>query len=332
MEVGCSLGPETREREYKEFIIDTDEHNIQEHILPNTESSIVNYVEKYVKRYFASMSRTESDKKYAELYIGVHDNGTVTGIPFDGSIGELYELIKNTIDVDFQDNVRGIYNNEVNNDVITMYYNKMAVDVIRLDVPFNIMTKNNENIQESLDIDRMNLKKWEKQVKLYRTIYDNYLQSCSRYAKLIDILNTPSIRNEVVMYCYSNNAPSYIIELLLSNTFINIDKGVSLIKKDNTTIEFWVTEFKEYVLLKHYTEYKKHKLPPPYRNTTTKLFKKPYNTYGWWQEEIPVYLIKIILPLNIEPTKWIEYRDKNEWVSRRRIYNGNGPSCEIMNN
>ena len=161
-----NLGNENCINEYKEFYINKnfnliDIKNfmkgiISKKIMENIYQSIINnYINKYCRKYILSLSNIDkillpnlSEVNHSTLYIGISDNGIITGIPINyNMIDKLKEDILERI-TEYYKNLIGLHKNKGNNKIEvgdnTYYTFDKIIKIIKkhTQIKINILKKN----------------------------------------------------------------------------------------------------------------------------------------------------------------------------------------------
>lgn len=330
--IGTNIGRENISQEFKQVVIpraiwDTfDDTCIMDRIMtPNIDNAIYQtisgYFDKYLPRYVASMSRTPG--KTASLMFGVDDNGTILGFPTLNGIEstDIIAMIISTLG-----NMRGVRNGTECENVKKKYIREIKVKVKDLHPPaepasIDDIIKN--SIQHEITYRRA-------MAKYHTAMADWRAQRFLCAQPLETICNDPTHRKAFLMYCEQHFAPEPIISKLKSNDDINFKIGTVLTRKnDKTTIEYWITEFKE-----HYWRSQSNCRP---ERPNVKRFDNYLKIHlsrleimnGNWKNQVRYQMIEVIMRMNDDPTEWIEYRKGDYWVSSIRTTSAVGdPCCE----
>lgn len=336
--IGAKLGPETIIREYKTFTFKTGVIPLEaiNNIVRNKsfnktiDESIKNNIEKYLRyylgKYAACMSRTVLSIPYAKLYIGVEDDGTVTGIPFKGILTE--DSIKFITDRYIETNIRGVHDGLESNAVKKLYVDKIKLTVTKLNLSHHVKAKYCDSIKRLLaKIDKDEIE-WEMNMEHYLKKMKTWRAKLQKYdVKLHTFANDKVLKKEFLAYCVNYNAHKNVINLLRSGETIHIPLGVGKRKVNKDGFDFWITEFKESMLNQVLSSRPKKPCEERPHGNLFHIFNCMSPLIGWWNEDISYYLIEIDLPTNVNPHEWLEYFDGNEWVSYVRCENYKVPCC-----
>ena len=336
--IGAKLGPETIVREYKTFTVKTGimssevinnivrSKSFNKTVDKSIKNSIEKYLQYYLGKYAACMSRTAVSVPYAKLYIGVDDDGTVTGIPFKGVLTE--DSIKFITDKYIETNIRGVRDGLESNEVKKLYVDKIKLTVKKLNLSHHVKAKYCDSIKRLLaQIDKDEIK-WEINMGHYLKKMEAWRAKLQKYdVKLQTVANDKVLRKEFLAYCVDRNAHKNVINLLRSDTTIRIHLGVGERKINKNSFDFWVTDFKEYMMDQVLSSRPNKPCEARPHGNLFHIFNCMSPLIGWWNEDISYYLIEIDLPTNINPHEWLEYFDRNKWVSYVRCENYNVPCC-----
>ena len=171
-----NLGNENCINEYKEFFINKnfnliDIKNfmkgiISKKIMENIYQSIINnYINKYCRKYILSLSNIDkislpnlSEVNHSTLYIGISDNGIITGIPINyNMIDKLKEDILERI-TEYYKNLIGLHKNKGNNKIevgdYTYYTFDKIIKIIKkhTQIKINILKKNKKKNKKCDDL------------------------------------------------------------------------------------------------------------------------------------------------------------------------------------
>lgn len=340
--IGYNLGPETAVREYKTFalrfeylsydeikkIIKSKSFNsvMDQYIKSNIDS----YIQYYLGKYAASMSRTIGNN-YASLYIGVSDNGTITGIPFKGILtaNDIKEIANKYI----QTNIRGVCNGIESLATKDKYIQEIQFNVHKLHLSSSVKAHYNNSISSLLKKVHIEEKNIRRTMRLHIRKTTKWMNILKKYdVKLEVISNDRILRKELLKYCIEGKAPISIITRLRSNEQIRIPLGVGSRKTDRNEFDYWVTSFKELMMEQTLSNRPKKSslFDEKMKNSLFISFHCLSPLIGWWDEDISYYLIEIVLPLNKNPNEWLEYKDNEKWISYVRCENSNNPCCMRM--
>jgi hypothetical protein len=330
--IGEPIGSEKNDTEFKQVVIPIhfwnhfDEECADTFILTEKfdraiRKTLEHYFTKYVPKYVASMSRTPGNK--AKLFFGVSDDGIITGFPTLRGIevDEISNMIKSTFS-----KMRGISNCTECNYVKKKFMDSIEIDIVDLKAnrtPSNITKVVETALNYEVSYNTV-MEEYHSSMLKWRTELEYYKSSLAK------ICNVYDHRTKLLQYCVENGAPDYITSILHSDEQISFEeKTVSQKKYDNTTMDYWVTNYKEF-------HGNRLRLLRPIRPTVRK-----YNDYlktelsklevmnGNWKNDVKYQMIVLSFQMNTNPQEWIEYLKKGFWISSIRKTGPQGdPCCE----
>lgn len=223
-----------------EYIIHNGEltKNLQ-NIIENSFDKYLSLLPKYISSYFNS-------NMYGELYLGVTDDGIITGIPYlkktmkqlnvkriKEMIYQKFKYIKciNVNDKEILDNI-DIELYEVN------YQSHLS----------KLYCKN-ENSDLHIETYKKRIDEYNKKMQNYRQeLRNNWMVFIDKYRiKLETFINDLELRKELIQYMIENNASINLINELKQNKYISMPDGDTIreVKDNNTTIIYWLTHYKD---------------------------------------------------------------------------------------
>lgn len=335
--LGNYIGNEHIHIEYKELYsikwntkIDIDEIFIKREMSLEYEKMVMNtiqyYINKYIPKYMASMSRTPTNRenKCAYLYIGVDDNGKITGIPTINGINksEIYKYL-NII----YKNIRGIKNGISNKNILDYFINNMKMNIIDVDIDAKYNTINLDKKRKEIE---MKMKKYDEKMEHYYEDMREWRETVEFYSRSLETLcNEEYTRNDFIRFCrQQKECPKHIIDMLEDKTiYISIPRGVTMRKHNKNIIEHWIAKFKDM----HTNQIKISRPKKPRLKKCDALYESFLSNYknmnGIWKGKIKYQLIKIELKMNVHPNEWIEYYQNGEWHSCMRVLEEGEPAC-----
>lgn len=281
MQFNDNIGKEDTHNEYKVFTlslldIENNEYTSFDdlckwkynNIAINTIESYLNtYLPKYISSFFNTNSRyTNIKNNTCNLYLGVDDDGTVLGIPYEGELN--IEMFKNIIDNIFNNlmiyenvNDKNEIKNKVKIELIKLDYN----DEIDSDECYNIMSDlydkyNKETVQLTNDNTRLiNLKNlWTKElynvsIKLHNIINKKYMRDILLdYMKFNNDHVKKSINSftnkysKIYHYCEIESYYTFMARFKSSHQYEQTNNEYIQANLDNNLeIYTWLTRYKE---------------------------------------------------------------------------------------
>jgi len=334
--LGTYLSNEELTKEFKELylnnedlshLIDEDEiYNIitKGKFTSNLDDAIYNLLSKYISkilpRYISCFGNAQIN---GIINIGVNDSGEITGIPTINKI-DLDKIKYNIINI-IRDNI----NSQIKPEELSR---KISVEMLPLQ--FDISILNNDAGDKFKHFSSKILEYNEKNDE-YITEHQSWLIKHRRYAqKLINIINIPTIRKELIIYIKNSINPSdIIIQLLEIDEYINIDHdNIFKDRANKDKVFYWLNLFRENKL-KELQEVKEqiNKTKPILDKIQTPMqilcdLSGLRYIFIKNNQNIKYYYIKI--SLNMADVKHsISFLQNNKWKSRTRIMSEYGPSC-----
>ena len=291
-------------------------------------NSVANYTYKVILKYLSCFGNAKINGK---IYIGVSDDGIITGIPTI-SYQNLIK-IKTKLETQLQNDVKSNTSSKNLLEKIKIKIVKLKKDLSILFNESEILLKKYSEIQLKYNEDLQN---YNQQNKQWQDLHEKYAQ------KLNKLVNIPSIRKELIQFIEINeNCSIKVISLLKSQIliYINLDQ-IELDKKNKDTIFYWIAKFRDSKLNKLNKERKKINLLKPHFPTKTMgpslilsnipslayLFIKNNETIEYYYLEIDILGKELI---DASPISWFDHMIE-KWMSRCRINDthiSNGPMC-----
>jgi len=197
--LGKNIGNETILKEYKEFFLrkpltlydisDLKIGLINSKTQRYTYDSVIYYINKYFNRYLLSLTNISKkflpkllDQTHSKFYIGISDNGLITGIPLlPHQVTDLKLYIKSFV-IDYYDNIMGLHYNKGNNKIIInneIYYNyDKLVNILKKHTKINIHILNNQNNKNNICESLIN------KIKVCEEEENQYKKKLNEYNKL----------------------------------------------------------------------------------------------------------------------------------------------------
>jgi hypothetical protein len=308
MQFGESFGPETISKEYKDFSfthihVPYKENELERLILSSewyfdelVEKAISRYVELYMPKYVASFLNPKTNLDKASFYVGIDDNGIVSGIPYMGDVTELDKVVKKAID--------------------PMIAPCLSVEWIKVSYKIDKNDKSDihQNIHPKL------LAYYEKKRKMIETVharklaYDQWMETFKRYSqKLVEIYNDPLCRPLFIQYV-KHQSP--IVYEQIMNGFEMKQQPYQTIqdfRKSKDNVYYWICQWKDEIL----RVLQKTKPKPISRNYIhsemcygpLRIFSKAKEMIPYWvkkNQSLSLYVLKISIhkdnqsPMNFE--------------------------------
>lgn len=285
-------------------------------------STLATYFKKYIPKYVASMSRT-SGRNMAKLMFGINDDGRIIGFPTKTrlNIDDVCEMLRDSLK-----NVRGVHNGVRCDRVKHDYLNEITVELSDISPPAS--TTNLDSIIANIEMEQacydQIMMEYHISMMEWRKDHDFYCQA------LETLCNDPPRRRVFTEYCRKKRAPRDILARLESDEVITFEIGVTDRKKDVSSMEYYITEFKDY----HVDRIKNSRPQKPRISSNddalVSLLAGIDVMNGHWTNA-HYQIVTIHLPMNSNPSSWIEYKCKrrDEWISCVRVNSARGdPCCE----
>lgn len=294
-----SKGPEDILNEYKEFYLRRpltlfDYRDLQNGILnsktqDNIHHTIDYYFDKYFKKYLCSLINIDKhflenilEENFSNFYIGVSDEGTITGIPIHKDyLPQFIETIEEKLSTYYKDIIglhyeKGIKEIQIGEEIFYDFEKLLSIIKRHTKINIHILDKSNSTnpnyekinkfvydvLEEEKEYDKE--KKFYKQIKLKKKLYNE------KYSQSFHLL----IRNDIVMGEFKEYCKKYsfviddILELLKEKIIYKGDVEKYLLNgnyisgsfypNDKIQDNYYGNKMKDY--LKYYKEFKILKL------------------------------------------------------------------------
>lgn len=329
---GFHLGKELLETEFKIISLNPLIGHLSELIEKKTFTEIHNAlvhqsvkltIKKYFAKYFSAMSRTNTGDEFGKLYLGVNDDGLITGFPVTTKLEE-YQ-VRSIINEIIKENIRGINDGSVCDDTKRYFSERISVNIY--DIDHQNYSCDDFSLDEFMSNVESEEEEYEQRLKDYLQKKDQWRKHIKKYnVKLYTLSNDEILRSELLEYCIENEANDEILSMLKSEDEIKIELGVAERKYDPENFDYWVANFKEVKLNEIKRPYEPHRLSTFGRARFKRCLNNPLQMSPYWNN-IHYQFIEIILPMNAEEDCWIEYLEDSEWVSRVREIKDSGDPC-----
>jgi len=281
-------------------------------------SSLAFYFRKYVPKYSASMSRTPGNNA-AKLIFGIDDDGKIIGFPTRTgvTVTEIKTMLMSSLK-----NVRGVHNGIECSKVKNDYFSKVTVELSDVSPPS--FPTDLRSVISTIEAEQA---EYDQIMAAYHTAMVEWRKDVEFYNQALEVLcRDPPRRAIFTQYCKTKRAPREVISTLESNYEITFEIGVTDRKKNTLSMEYFVTEFKDFHLAR--IKDSRPKRPNVCRNddALVSLLARIEAMNGHWVNA-RYQMVTINLPMNTDPTKWIEYRRNDQWMSCMRTTSARGDSC-----
>lgn len=331
------VGDETVLREHKIFPVAryVDPYSLfkGQTITPEVNDQILqcmyDTIEKYFLKYLVTFSRTDAHD-VGKLMIGLSDEGKPIGIPLLQGTNVSSSRIADII-ASLRPRMRGLCNGVACEKTLEQYLRLVKIKIETLQPNsqerYFHVAKMVEDVDAEKKENEMMQLEFEGRMVRWSVHRDKFLVS------LENLCRNPITRQEIIDYCMhgrDTQAPQDVIDTLRSDDEIVFPIGtVREEKKDESTMAFWVTNFKEDMRASQ----AKPRPRVRKRNAQIKMmqaandlsFMRPL-----WRTPVAYRMIVIEYPTSLGWNKWVEYKvtpTSKEWTSLTRTMDGNGPSC-----
>ena len=327
-----NLGPESLSNEYKQFTLNAAHHNIDitlaEELVTTNEfcfgkivkEQIVSYLETFVPKFVSAIMNPYSLVSKGNMYIGVEDNGTVIGIPFQGTLNKYWldeqvhrvlrdRLSANTI-IDLRKYVR----------VRLLNVNNIKQPKTNLNDKVRLYFKEKADIEEKFKKYLYKLSNWKRRLDYFNQ-------------KLVDLANNPDCRINLISYIKSNDPTNKAINILESDWLMEskTHDEISILKVDKHSPYYWVVTWKDMMI----DLIKKSK---PHYYETYNMSNHPINLIKSVSEMVPYWIhyntnmnlyviqISVIQPINKTIVSYQEPMT-GKWLRVYRTEHYGEPAC-----
>jgi hypothetical protein len=343
-----NIGVEQKDNEYKAFMFNPLKISQEDSLIylkslkfafnNSVIETIKNYIEIYLPKYICSFINPKSNLDRGCVYFGISDDGSITGIPYQGQTIPL-DIINSHIDKIFSKFLR--FPNEYTKNKIR---SAISVEVIPVDISNHLTNKENyksniiyENYIKELNKIKQNYVLYEKKRKIWNKM------SGTNILKLCDMINDQDTRKYIWEYTkektnyskkYFRNKYSHLekycdiddywnlITKINSNYKFNPLKPREIIEvKDNPlNIYFWTTMWKDSKIST--LKLAKPKLPKKTIDDNYPIFLLSQSTKMipyWFSNNPDLNLFVIKITANTIDKYIIEYKDiENQWKKSYR--------------
>jgi hypothetical protein len=300
MQYGNNFGSETITNEYKEFTfnhggLEFDSSEAEEIVKSSNwflndmvMEAIKKYFKIYIPKYASSFLNhdSESDNE-GNLYIGIADDGTIQGIPFQGDIDiailkeELNKNIKKYISFDDIE----LVNNSISIQLINVNYIKKNIG--------KYTTFYSQFLHFKNEIEKNEIK--------FKNIMESWNEVHGRYAqKLVNLFNLQPTRQELYNYIKKNDPTNKVINLIQTNHIIKIKTHdeINDLKMNPNEPYYWVCKFKDEYLdtIRENRPIKNYKSAVASFLNPISIIMKINNMIPWWMQNnvnMKLFVIKI---------------------------------------
>jgi hypothetical protein len=242
------VGQETVKCEYKEFTFNlvglalenklaeqycrTNQFDFNTNVIANLKK----YFQVYLGKYACGFFNSGID---GDCWIGINNYGFVKGIPFKGPIDK--NLLKKTIKETLKQTVKN-NTNQINwEQLVKIKIKKVSYNFNRETLPENITFSNYLVGKEKFDTEYA---EFIKQIELWRN------RMGFSAIKLVDLVNNPETRSQIIQYIKLTDPINPVIKLLETDYVLKYKshKDIIQIKKNPLEPYYWVTRWKDIIV------------------------------------------------------------------------------------
>lgn len=374
------IGSESIIKEYKEFYLRksltiNDYRDLKEGIISNKIrkyifDSLIFYFDKYLKKYICSLTNIDKhylcklkDNQYSKFFIGVSDDGYITGIPIHSSqLNSIEYILQEKINSYYKDLI-GLHVNKGNKQIIindnTYYGFDKIVNIIKkhIKIRVHILEKDNSlndqyfKLNETIETILKDEKEYLYEKKLHEEKRDLKISYNEKYSQAFHNLIHSDTMKEFKLYLINYDFPfSDVLEILKEriispNTVENYLKDGSYVKKslfpnDSIKDTYYGEKINEF--LEHYKNFKNIMLKknitlqPFIRKNPIKRLKSHLKNISCFSQQfykndnILYIVVEIELPIIQDKKVYLGLKEKNDIkiIKRTYEYNMNMPCTE----
>lgn len=306
MNFGESFGPETISKEYKDFsfthsYVPYKEHDLEEFILSGewtfdnmVEKTIKKYIEIYMPKYVASFLNPSTELDEASFYVGIDDNGIVRGIPYMGSISDLENLVKESIDP----MIAGCLKFEW----ISVTYTPSLPQLPQIHPRLSHFYEKKRQINEIIRTREM--------------AYERWIATFAKYSqKLVEIYNDPECRPLFIQYVKEHSP--FVYEQIINGFEMQQQpyQTIQAYRKSKDNVYYWICQWKDEILrMLQKTKPKpinKRSIQAPLCYGPLRIFSKVKEMIPYWMSKNPnlsLYVLKISIHKDHQAPIQFEYK------------------------
>jgi len=288
MQYGNNFGSETLSTEYKEFTFNHSglefDSNEAEEIIRTSKwclndmilEAIKKYFKIYIAKYASSFLNEDSEAEDGgNLYIGIADDGTIQGIPYQGDIDISFlkeELTKNIRKYVSSENME-IIHNSISLELINVNYVKKKIGKYTNFYSQYLYIKN--------EIEKNEIR--------FKNIMESWNEIHGRYAqKLVNLFNLQPTRNEIYNYIKLNDPNNIVIDLINQDYILKIKnhEEINELKMNSNEPYYWVCKFKDEYLdnIRENRPIKNYKSAIASFLNPLSIIMKMNNMIPWWMQ------------------------------------------------
>lgn len=273
-----------------EYLIKSGQWKFNKYIKQHLHKNIEIYLPKYISAFMNPLSETD----FGELYLGIDDNGIVSGIPFQGNLDPKFikSIIKKTINKFIKIDNNSAYSINDIKKFITFKLIELDYNNIELEEPMPLLKKYHE----------IKFKEKYKEMK-YKKALDVWYKKIFLYIQKLTILfNTDDTRQELYNYIKLENPNSNVLKMMDNGYILPQEsyENVNIFKHDKTSPFHWICKWKDEII----DNYKKNKPMMPIKSSLfhfvnpITILTKLSPMIPWWMQkntDMKLYVIRITI-------------------------------------
>jgi hypothetical protein len=273
--------------------------------------SLIKYLTAIMPKYITAFNHPLSEIEIGKLYIGVEDDGTQEGIPFEGDLNEYTDVINELISRIIDELIICKNKEELKNNI------KFKIEKIKYENKKNIHEYNPLINKYDDEVIKIEAKKQK-----HKDDYDTWFKEFSRYMKPIaELFNVSETRSEIIEYIdkeINNKAEYYeLFELFYSSSIIDCLNHTEMYpeKQNLKSPYYWICKWRD-VKMKDILSRK----PKKYRTycpffTPDKIIGSMSSMISYWMEHnktLNLYIITFdFIKIKLEDIKYIDTKTGN---------------------
>ena len=345
--LNITVPKESMSTEYKAFTVDNpDEYFESETMVQIFEGvftdetkllfnqMILNNIERYCKKYLPRYSSIfgNSDLPSSQLYFGIDDFGTISGIPFFGSKEAICYQIKESLTdmlpwlkVDSGDVSELV--DQIRFEVMECKVDLMYVDDMSKEIEQMVLVETESKAKWADYLFRKN--KWLSDIALYNTSIREYANNPKLQSLTIAFIQSHTPNQSLTIPL--NTLRQRMIDEIQNNIFeVNIhtiDANVT----NPMCVEYWLSQCKEYYVEQIHQQRPPKMLNPVYHKSVyQREIELMFNLqYPWIKhnKDLKYYIIQFQLPTQWKERVWFRQYHSTRWCHKKRIWLEDGPGA-----
>ena len=174
------------------------------------------YLQNYLPRYMVMFGNTEGID-YGTLYMGVSDDGEITGIPFEkSSMG--YPKIYGWLETILPKHLRMGTHQMIEGDIYQTYMSYCQIKIHPLQIDPQMLRESNDDLQQKIQKIEETRMEFEKQRMDYQRKKRQWVEHVEQYKRKISILlNDSHIKNEIIDWLENLQKDSQLVHFSSKN-------------------------------------------------------------------------------------------------------------------